>query len=160
MLTFCLQLFPADLKLGVRDALNALLKPIREAFSTPEMKALVARAYPTDKVEAKQVAAPEKRSDKPAKASAVAGGASAVVKNDNMDISRVDMRVGLIVSVEKHPDADSLYIEKVDLGEAEPRTVISGLVKHMPAEALKGRLAVFVCNLKPAVRTFNSFRCF
>ena len=39
---------------------------------------------------------------------------------------RLDMRVGLIISAEKHPDADALYIEKIDVGEPEPRTVISG----------------------------------
>ena len=37
------------------------------------------------------------------------------------------------------------------MGEAEgPRTVVSGLVKHMPESALQGRLVVLVCNLKPA----------
>ena len=30
-----------------------------------------------------------------------------------VDISRLDMRVGKIVGVEKHPDADSLYVEQV-----------------------------------------------
>lgn len=43
-------------------------------------------------------------------------------------MSRLDFRVGKIVQVEKHPDADSLYLEKVDVGEANPRTVVSGLV--------------------------------
>ncbi|KAL5964454.1 Aminoacyl tRNA synthase complex-interacting multifunctional protein 1 [Taenia solium] len=28
------------------------------------------------------------------------------------DISRIDMRVGKVVEVERHPDADSLYVEK------------------------------------------------
>ncbi|KAL0203107.1 hypothetical protein M9458_001125, partial [Cirrhinus mrigala] len=35
---------------------------------------------------------------------------------------------------EKHPDADALYVEQVDVGEAAPRTVVSGLVKHIPLE--------------------------
>merc|ERR1711991_694156 len=39
--------------------------------------------------------------------------------------------------------------EKEDLGEAEPRTVVSGLAKFMPVEALEGKLAVFVYNMKP-----------
>lgn len=26
----------------------------------------------------------------------------------------------------RHPDADTLYVEKIDLGEAEPRTIVSG----------------------------------
>ena len=44
------------------------------------------------------------------------------------------MRIGEIVDVKKHPDADSLYVEQVDLGEEQPRTIVSGLVKHVPIE--------------------------
>ncbi|KAH9489034.1 Aminoacyl tRNA synthase complex-interacting multifunctional protein 1 [Bulinus truncatus] len=67
-----------------------------------------------------------------------------------VDVSKLDLRIGKIVSVEKHPDADSLYVEKVDLGEGHLRTVVSGLVKHVPINAMKDRIAVFMCNLKPA----------
>ena len=34
---------------------------------------------------------------------------------------------GKIVEVSQHPDAESLYIEKIDLGEAVPRTIVSGI---------------------------------
>lgn len=51
-----------------------------------------------------------------------------------MDVSRLDMRVGEIVDVKKHPDADTLYVEQVDVGEEKPRTIVSGLVKHVPIE--------------------------
>jgi len=54
------------------------------------------------------------------------------------------------MAVEQHPEADSLYVEKVDLGEPEPRTVVSGLVRHVTADQLQGRLVVVLCNLKPA----------
>lgn len=66
--------------------------------------------------------------------------------------SRVDLRVGKIVSIEKHPQADRLYVEQVDLGEGpeQARTVVSGLVEHVPIEQLQGRHCVFICNLKPA----------
>lgn len=48
-------------------------------------------------------------------------------------MSRLDLRVGLIRRAWKHPDADSLYVEEMDLGEeGGPRTVVSGLVKHIP----------------------------
>ncbi len=30
---------------------------------------------------------------------------------------KLDIRVGKIVEIEKHPEADSLYIEKIDVGE-------------------------------------------
>lgn len=51
-----------------------------------------------------------------------------------VDVSRLDLRVGRIISAQKHPDADALYVEQVDVGEAAPRTVVSGLVKHVPLE--------------------------
>lgn len=67
-----------------------------------------------------------------------------------VDVSRLDMRVGRIMTAEKHPDADSLYVEQVDVGEASPRTVVSGLVKHIPLDQMQNRMAVLMCNLKPA----------
>ncbi|AMD21306.1 HER027Wp [Eremothecium sinecaudum] len=64
--------------------------------------------------------------------------------------SLVDFRVGFIQKAIKHPDADSLYVSTIDVGEAEgPRTVCSGLVKHYPLEAMQERYVVLVCNLKP-----------
>lgn len=67
------------------------------------------------------------------------------------DIQRVDMRVGVVLSAEKHPDADSLLVEKIDCGDATgPRTVVSGLAKFMTPESLVGKKVVVVCNLKPS----------
>ncbi|XP_065647843.1 aminoacyl tRNA synthase complex-interacting multifunctional protein 1 isoform X2 [Hydra vulgaris] len=70
--------------------------------------------------------------------------------NKPIDASRILMKIGKIIDVKKHPDADSLYVEQVDLGESNPRTIVSGLVKHVPIEHMQNRVAVFVCNLKPA----------
>ncbi|CAI2722792.1 unnamed protein product [Schistosoma spindalis] len=67
-----------------------------------------------------------------------------------VDIGRLDLRVGRIIDVNRHPDADSLYVEKVDLGGHEIRTVVSGLVKYLPIESLQNRVGIFLCNLKPA----------
>eukprot|EP01124_Arcella_intermedia_P028708 TRINITY_DN589_c0_g1_i1.p1 TRINITY_DN589_c0_g1~~TRINITY_DN589_c0_g1_i1.p1 ORF type:complete len:426 (+),score=101.94 TRINITY_DN589_c0_g1_i1:5-1282(+) len=64
--------------------------------------------------------------------------------------SRLDMRVGKIIQIEKHPDADSLYKEQIDLGNGEVRTVVSGLVKFIPIEQLENRLVLVLCNLKPS----------
>ena len=58
-------------------------------------------------------------------------------EEQKVDVSRLDLRVGLILTAEKHPDADSLYVEQVDVGEATPRTVVSGLVKHIPIEQVR-----------------------
>uniref|UniRef100_A0AAG5DM83 tRNA-binding domain-containing protein n=1 Tax=Anopheles atroparvus TaxID=41427 RepID=A0AAG5DM83_ANOAO len=76
--------------------------------------------------------------------------AAAVVEEPPIDVGRLDMRVGRIVEVSRHPDADSLYVEKIDCGEANPRTVISGLVKYVPIEQMQNRMVVALCNLKPA----------
>merc|ERR1712150_457951 len=59
-------------------------------------------------------------------------------------------RVGLIKTAKRHPDADSLYVEEVDVGEDKPRTVISGLVKFIPEEEMQNRKAILMCNLKPS----------
>ncbi|CDZ96847.1 nucleic acid-binding protein [Phaffia rhodozyma] len=72
--------------------------------------------------------------------------------------SMIDLRVGHILSVEKHPDADSLYVEKVDVGEAEPRTIVSGLVNYMTIDEVKDKRIVVVANMKPvAMRGIKSF---
>lgn len=52
-------------------------------------------------------------------------------------------------SLLQHPDADTLYLEKIDVGEPEPRTVVSGLVAYVCQEDLQDRLVLVLCNLKP-----------
>ncbi|CAB3226702.1 unnamed protein product [Arctia plantaginis] len=75
-------------------------------------------------------------------------GAGAV--NDAViDIRKLDFRIGKIIDINKHPDADSLYVEQVDCGEDKARTVVSGLVKFIPMEELKNKMVVILCNLKP-----------
>lgn len=66
-----------------------------------------------------------------------------------VDVAACDIRVGRIVSVERHPDADSLYVEQIDVGEAEPRTIVSGLVEFVPIDQMQGRDVIVICNLKP-----------
>ncbi|MFP4383652.1 MAG: methionine--tRNA ligase [Spirochaetia bacterium] len=61
----------------------------------------------------------------------------------------VDIRAAKIISVEQHPKADKLYIERIDLG-TEARTIISGLVPYYKPEELEGRTVAVVSNLKPA----------
>lgn len=84
-------------------------------------------------------------------AAAPAAGAPSTSSPEDAAIAGLDFRVGRILSAEKHPNADSLYVEQIDLGEAEgPRTVVSGLAKYCSLESLQGRAVVVVANLKPA----------
>ena len=39
----------------------------------------------------------------------------------------MDMRVGKLIEVWNHPDSEKLYCEKIDIGEEEPRIILSGL---------------------------------
>lgn len=49
----------------------------------------------------------------------------------------LDIRVGQIIRAWKHEEADSLYIEEVDVGEPEPRIICSGLVNYIPLHLLQ-----------------------
>lgn len=65
------------------------------------------------------------------------------------ELAGLDIRVGVIREVSQHPDADQLYVERVDVGEDTPRTIVSGLVRFCPMDTLVGRRVVVLCNLKP-----------
>ncbi|KAJ7505334.1 hypothetical protein B0H11DRAFT_2339684 [Mycena galericulata] len=81
-----------------------------------------------------------------------AAPAKAAAADDGEPVpSMIDLRVGHIVDIMKHPDADGLYVEQIDLGEETgPRTVVSGLVNYIPIEQMRDKYLVAVCNLKPA----------
>ncbi|RYP81735.1 hypothetical protein DL769_001885 [Monosporascus sp. CRB-8-3] len=73
----------------------------------------------------------------------------------------IDMRVGHILKAVKHPEADSLYVSTIDVGDKPGaddteeyegrtcRTVCSGLNGLVPLEEMQGRKVVVVANLKP-----------
>ena len=65
------------------------------------------------------------------------------------DFAKVDLRVGHVLSAEKHPKADRLLVLSVDVGEAEPRTIVAGLAEVFSADQLVDRRVVVVTNLKP-----------
>lgn len=71
-----------------------------------------------------------------------------------VDVGRLDLRIAKVEDVQRHPDADSLYVLKINCGEEKPRTVCSGLVKHVPIEELQNRLVMLLCNLKPVKVNF------
>jgi len=74
----------------------------------------------------------------------------AAVKEESSPFARVEMKVGKILSARKHENADKLFIETIDVGEPEPRQIVSGLVGHYTAEQLTGHRVIVITNLKPA----------
>lgn len=67
-----------------------------------------------------------------------------------IDISSLDIRVGLIMKAWEHPEADKLYCEEIDLGEESgPRLIASGLKAHYTVEEMnEGRKVLVLANLK------------
>lgn len=64
------------------------------------------------------------------------------------DFSKVELKVGTIIECEKHPKADRLLVEKIDMGE-EIRQVVSGIANTYKPEELIGKQVIVVTNLKP-----------
>ena len=61
----------------------------------------------------------------------------------------VELRVGKIVSVEDHPNADRLYVVTIDDGTDTQRTICAGIKEYYSIEDLENKTVVFVANLKP-----------
>lgn len=64
------------------------------------------------------------------------------------DFDKIDLRVGKIISAEKHPDADKLLVFQVKM-DTEVRQVISGVAKDFSPEEMIGKKVIVVANLKP-----------
>jgi methionyl-tRNA synthetase len=81
--------------------------------------------------------------------------AAAVAPAPKADVSfetfeTMDLRVGTVLAAEKVPKTAKLLKLSVDLGQAEPRTIVSGIAEHYtdPA-ALVGQQVLVLANLAP-----------
>jgi len=90
---------------------------------------------------------PKAKAASPKSAAPATGGLTDELKGFAL---RHDFRIAKIVECEKHPNADSMWLEKVEMGDPEPRQVISGLVKYVPLKDMIGATIVAFANLKPA----------
>ncbi len=70
-------------------------------------------------------------------------------KQEKDPFANLDLVVGEIVAAQKHPQADKLLIEEVDIG-TERRMIISGIAQHYKPEDVVGKKVIVVKNLKPA----------
>ncbi|ESO10885.1 hypothetical protein HELRODRAFT_97098 [Helobdella robusta] len=124
------EVHPGDLKGAIEKYLNVLLEPIRKDFTTPENIKLIQQAYPAGK---------------PAHT-------KANVVDDDLSPSLMDLRVGLIEDVKQHPETNSLYVCTVNVGDLSgPRSVVSALANVLSQEELRGKMGMFLCNLKPVL---------
>ncbi len=65
------------------------------------------------------------------------------------DFSKIELRVGEVLTAERIPKSDKLLRFTVDLGEAQPRQILAGIAEHYEPEKLVGRKLIFVANLQP-----------
>jgi len=65
------------------------------------------------------------------------------------EFKKIEIKVAKIVSVADHPNADKLYVLKIDLG-GESRQIVAGLKPYYTPEELEGMTIAVVANLEPA----------
>lgn len=70
-------------------------------------------------------------------------------KDKELSVSLLKIQIGLIRKASKHPSADSLLVEEIDVGEGKCRQVVSGLAKYCSPEELTNRLVALITNVKP-----------
>jgi len=74
------------------------------------------------------------------------------------DFAKLEIKIGTILSVSVIDDADKLLRLIVDVGETEPRQIVSGIRNYFEdSQVLVGRQCPFITNLEPRViRGFES----
>ncbi len=65
------------------------------------------------------------------------------------DFAKVDLRVARVLTAEPVKGANKLLHLTIDVGEAEPRTLVAGIAEAYQPEQLVGRKVVIVANLEP-----------
>jgi len=66
------------------------------------------------------------------------------------DFKNFEIRIATIKEVEDHPNADKLYVLKVDIGGRE-KQLVAGIKPSYLKENLVGKQVVVIDNLEPAV---------
>ncbi len=55
------------------------------------------------------------------------------------EFRKIDLRIGLVVAAEDHPNADRLLVLKVDIGDGTPRQMVAGIKGSYQASELIGK---------------------
>ena len=65
------------------------------------------------------------------------------------DFKKLDIRTASILEVKEHPNADKLYVLKIDIG-SETKQIVAGIRTQYSPDELVGRKIVVINNLEPA----------
>lgn len=76
---------------------------------------------------------------------------------DYTTFSKIEVKIGTVLEAEIVPEADRLLKLKVDVGEEEPRQIVSGIREYVAPEDITGKQFPFVTNLEPRqIRGYES----
>ncbi|MCO5122860.1 MAG: methionine--tRNA ligase [Rhizobacter sp.] len=120
--------------------------PIRGGHRISEYKHLMQRVDPA-MLEA--LLAP------PAPPALLPGGEAIAPEIAIADFARLDLRIAKIVAAERVEGSTKLLRLSLDIGEAKPRNVFSGIQSAYAPEDLVGRLTVMIANLAPRKMKFG-----
>lgn len=67
---------------------------------------------------------------------------------DFEEFAKLDIRIGKITEVSDHPNANKLYVLKVDVGDRVIQ-LVAGIKKSYTADELQGKSIVVLTNLEP-----------
>mgnify|MGYP001853466195 CR=1 FL=1 len=67
------------------------------------------------------------------------------------DFDKIEFKLGIIKECFKHPNADRVLVFKVDVGEEQPRQIISSIAEFYNPDEVINKRVVVVTNLKKAV---------
>jgi aminoacyl tRNA synthase complex-interacting multifunctional protein 1 len=123
------------------DAAKAEAPAVAAAAAAAGSEAADSTAPPAAK---KQKAAKKDAAPKAAAAAAVA----AAPAEDELDPTKLDIRVGVIVKAWEHSEAEKLFCEEIDVGEEKPRLIASGLRPFYSLAEMQGRRVLVLANLK------------
>lgn len=72
------------------------------------------------------------------------------IEEKPLQFSDLRLQIGKIIEVENHPEADKLYVEKVDFGEFGVRQIVSGLKSYFTKKEMLGKKVLALTNLETA----------
>lgn len=125
---------------------NQRVGEVAAVFPRIDALSAIARMRDLEEAESARQAALLGRKPEPAQTPAKAP-ASPTIGID--DFSKVDLRVGEVVSAEPVKGADKLLHLKVNIGEVKPRTIVAGIATVYKPDQIVGRKVVIVANLEP-----------
>ncbi|KAL6945468.1 hypothetical protein ACO0QE_002924 [Hanseniaspora vineae] len=98
-----------------------------------------------------------------------ATSATTKLAEQDLPFGLLSLKIGKIVDIQHHENADSMYVEQIDTGKvtaenvSEPIQVCSGLKNFIPINALQDSLVVVVENLKPSklrgIKSYGMLLC-